>query len=81
MRVIDNDFNNILLDEKSYKNLLIYNISYKTFMDEKPLRIWLDKIDRFINGSDYRCIISLISKNEAINLMQTVDMTEKSGTL
>ena len=81
MRVIDNDFNNILLDEKSYKNLLTYNISYKTFMDEKPLRIWLDKIDRFINGSDYRCIISLISKNEAINLMQTVDMTEKSGTL
>ena len=23
-----------------------------------------------IKGSDYRCIISLISKNEAINLMQ-----------
>ena len=34
-----------------------------------------------IKGSDYRCIISLISKNEAINLMQNVDSTEKIGTL
>ena len=34
-----------------------------------------------IKGSDYCCIISLISKNEAINLMQNADLTEKSGTL
>ena len=34
-----------------------------------------------IKGSDYRCIISLISKNEAINLMQNADLTEKSGIL
>ena len=33
-----------------------------------------------IKGSDYQCIISLISKNEAINLMQNADLTEKSGT-
>ena len=32
-----------------------------------------------IKGSDYRCIISLISKNEAINLMK--NLTKKSGTL
>ena len=35
MRVIDIDFSNILLNEKSYKtyeNILIYDISYKTFM-------------------------------------------------
>ena len=30
-----------------------------------------------IKGSDYCCIISLISKNEAINLLQNVDLTEK----
>ena len=42
-RVTDIDFNNILLDEKSCKSLFIYNISYKKFMDEKPLRIWFDK--------------------------------------
>ena len=34
-----------------------------------------------IKCSDYRCIISLISKNEAINLMQNADLTEKNGTL
>ena len=34
-----------------------------------------------IKGSDYRCIISLISKNEAINLMQNADLTVKRGTL
>ena len=31
-----------------------------------------------IKGSDYRCIISLISKNEGINVMQNVDLTEKA---
>ena len=34
-----------------------------------------------IKGPDYRCIISGISKSEAINLMQNTDLTEKSGTL
>ena len=34
-----------------------------------------------IKGSDYCCIISLISKNKAINLMQNADLTEKSETL
>ena len=34
-----------------------------------------------IKGSDYICIISLISKNEAINLLQNADLTEKSETL
>ena len=32
-------------------------------------------------SSNYRCIISGISKNEAINLMQNTDLTEKSRTL
>ena len=30
-----------------------------------------------IKGSDYCCIISLISKNEAINLMQNADLAKK----
>ena len=34
-----------------------------------------------IKGSDHRCIISLISKNEDINLMQNDDLTKKIGTL
>ena len=30
-----------------------------------------------IKGSDYCCIVSLISKNEAMTLMQNADLTEK----
>ena len=33
------------------------------------------------NGSDYCCIISRISKSEAINLMQNSDLTKKSRNL
>ena len=32
-------------------------------------------------GSDYRCIISLIAKNEAIKLLQNADLTGESETL
>ena len=34
-----------------------------------------------IKDSDYCCIINLISKNEAIKLMQNADLTDKGGTL
>ena len=34
-----------------------------------------------IKVTDYCCIISLISKNEVINLMQNADLTEKSQKL
>ena len=30
---------------------------------------------------DYHCIVSLISNNEAINLLQNADLTERSRTL
>ena len=32
-----------------------------------------------INGSDYHCIISRISKNEDINLMRNPDLTQKKA--
>ena len=32
-----------------------------------------------VQGSDYGCIITLISKNEAINLLQNADLAEKKG--
>ena len=34
-----------------------------------------------IKGFDYRRIISLISKNKSINILQNADLTEESGTL
>ena len=33
-----------------------------------------------IKGSDYRCIINIISKNEDIKLMQNADLAKKSRT-
>ena len=34
-----------------------------------------------VKGSDYHCIISLISKNKDIKLMQNNDLTKKGRTL
>ena len=34
-----------------------------------------------IKGADYCSIISGTSKSEATNLLQNIDLTEKSGTL
>ena len=48
MEVEDINVYNILLDEKSYKNILVYNILYKKIMDAKPLRIRFDKGDGII---------------------------------
>ena len=39
------DSDNILLDEKLYGNILIYDISYKTLIGAKPLSIRFDKVD------------------------------------
>ena len=46
------DFDNILIDQKSQENILIYNISYKTLIDPKPLCIRFDKIDGLIKIYD-----------------------------
>ena len=46
-----------LIDEKSYKNILVYSVSYKSLIDSKPLRIRLDKIDGFIRVCDGNTIM------------------------
>ena len=51
MKIVDLDFKNILLDEKSYQNILVYHVSYKTFIGAKPLRIVLNKVDIFIRDN------------------------------
>ena len=45
IKLEDFDLDNILIDEKSYENILIYNISYKTLIDSKPFRTRFNKID------------------------------------
>ena len=52
IRLRDFGYNSIFLHEKSYENILIYDISYKTFMSSKQLHIWFDKINGFIRIYD-----------------------------
>ena len=44
----DLDLDNVLLGEKSYGNISIYDVAYKTLYDAKPLRIIFDKVDGHI---------------------------------
>ena len=53
------DLDNVLIDEKSHENILIYDISFKALIVLKPLRIEFDKIDRFIKIYDGTRYLSL----------------------
>ena len=56
-------------------DVMIYNRCHEISMNLREIAILN------IKGSDYRCIISLINKNESINLMQNADLTVKIGIL
>ena len=43
IKIEDFHFDNILLDEKSCENIWVCDISCKTLIDSKPLRISLEK--------------------------------------
>ena len=43
---------NILLGNKIYENVSVYNVSYKTPTGPKPIRIRFNKIDGFIVSPD-----------------------------
>ena len=44
----DFDFDNILIDEKSYQNILLFDILYRTLAGAKTLLIRFNKIDWLI---------------------------------
>ena len=52
IKIEDFNLDIILIDEKSYENILVYKIPYKNLIDAKPLPIRFDKIDRFIRVYD-----------------------------
>ena len=75
------DFRDILLDEKSYKNILIYDISYKAFMGSKPLHIRFDKIGGFVkiyDGIRYLVLFSHFWYDEIYDRIRYL-IREKSG--
>ena len=52
IKIADFNLSKILLNERSFENILVYNILYKTLIDAKPLLIRSDKIDGFIRVYD-----------------------------
>ena len=60
VKLEDFGIDNILIDCKSYENILIYDISVQTLIDLQLLDIRFDKIDGFIriyNGNRYLTLI------------------------
>ena len=52
IKLEDFHIDNILIDEKSHENILVYDILYKTSIGTKPLRVRFDKINGFIRFYD-----------------------------
>ena len=54
-----------MIDEKSYKDILIYEISYNLLLGSKPLRIRFNKTDetvRTFDGTRYLKVTSAIKR-------------------
>ena len=65
---------NILVDEKLYENILVYNISYKSLIDSKPLRIRFNKIDGFIRVYDGTRSLVLFGSEKKISFTTGLDI-------
>ena len=52
IRIKDFDLGNIVIDGKSCKNILVYNISQKSLIFVEPLYIRFDKVNGFIRLFD-----------------------------
>ena len=52
IRIKDFDLGNIVIDGKSCKNILVYNISHKSLIFVEPLYIRFDKVNGFIRLFD-----------------------------
>ena len=63
IKLEDLDLDNILIDEKSHENIFIYDISYKTLIDPKPLRIF-DKADGLIKIYDGTTHLALFNSEK-----------------
>ena len=65
----------ILLDEKSHKNIFVYDMSYKTLISVKNLRIRFDGTDGFIRVYDGTRYLVLFGGEKVLIIMQKSKLT------
>ena len=68
IKIEDFCFDYIIIDEKSYKKVLVFDILYKTLFGSKPIHIRSDEVDVFIRVYDgIRYLVLIIpEKHDAI---------------
>ena len=64
IKIEDFDFDIKLLDERSYENILVYDVSYKTLIYVKPLCIIYNKVDGFVRDYSETKYLVLFSSNK-----------------
>ena len=79
IKLEDFDLDNILIDEKSHENSLIYVVSYKTLIDSKPLRIRFDKIDGLIRIYDGARYLIFFGSEEYDAIYNRIKLSLKKG--
>ena len=67
---VDNiNVDRILLDKKSYKNILVYDILNKNVIDANPLRIRFNKVDGIIMKKVVLQIVLILQESELIHIV------------
>ena len=82
-RVEDFDFDNILIDRKSYKNILVYDISFKNLLGSKPLFSTFDEVNGFIrviDGVGYLVLLGSVNRDAIYNGIRYL-ISQKSGAI
>ena len=76
------DISNILIDKKSYKNILVHDISYKTLISIRTFRIKFYKIVGFISVDGTRYLVLFVpEKYDAIFNRIRYLISQKSSTI
>ena len=69
ININDLDLGNILLNKKSYKNVLSYDLAYKTSYGSKPLHIIFDKVDSSLGKYDETKYLALFHSDEKYEII------------
>ena len=74
IKIEDFDFDNVLLHKKSFGNILIYDISNKTLIGGKILRVKYDKVDGFVRVYDGTRYLVLFGPEKYDTFTKELDM-------